>query len=173
MRIILLLLLTLTGPFCTFTQASPTVPPTHLETSEPKSELSPTAVIKQTEGTSPPVASTQTAVPKIKIATTTEGVPAVSTDAASTAVAETTEAGTEEKNGTQSTNVTAAYDVEEPGVKKDNNKETESKPVEHIENDEGMGTGQVVGIVIGALIGVIVVIAIIILVVRRMGQYSP
>lgn len=115
----------------------PTVPPTHLETSEPKSELSPTAVIKQTEGTSPPVASTQTAVPKIKIATTTEGVPAVSTDAASTAVAETTEAGTEEKNGTQSTNVTAAYDVEEPGVKKDNNKETESKPVEHIENDEG------------------------------------
>ncbi|XP_056319495.1 uncharacterized protein si:ch211-156j16.1 isoform X2 [Danio aesculapii] len=181
MRIILLLLLTLTGPFCIFTQASPTVPPSSLEmTSEQTSRSAPT-VIKQTEETSPAVASTQAPVLDTteQLTVMTKGVPAASTNAqvtqtesaAPTAATESPKAGTEEKNDTQTTAGAATDHVVESGVLMDNINETESEPVD-IEN-EGMGTGQVVGIVIGALIGVIVVIAIIILVVRRMGQYSP
>ncbi|NP_001119889.1 podoplanin precursor [Danio rerio] len=170
MKITLLLLLTLTGPFCTFTQASPTTPPTSLETtSEPKPSE-----------TSPPVASTQTPVSETteKMPVMTAGVPAASTapqvtqtePAASTAAAaESTKAGTEVKNDTEATIGAATDHV--VGTTDEDGKESPS-PV-NIVDEEGMGTGQVVGIVIGALIGVIVVIAIIILVVRRMGQYSP
>ncbi|XP_043102772.1 uncharacterized protein si:ch211-156j16.1 isoform X2 [Puntigrus tetrazona] len=180
MRIILLLLVTLMGPFCTFTQASTLVVPTASATAsggasatEPNlgSEIS--AVTDSTVETAhqDSVSTLNPPFETTVVFNAPEDLPVGSTAAAAAATTESettaptdlnqsTEAGNKETTDTETTTDITEGKANEPN---------ETVNVE----DEGMGTGQVVGIVIGALIAVIVVIAVIILVVRRMGQYSP
>lgn len=182
MRIVLLLLVALAGPFCTFIQASTLVVPTVAGvTPEPVILSETTAVIAKTEESAPQEA-TSTPVPvseATEAAASTEKAPSVSTEAqviqseipietaAPTDAAKSTvlpaEVATTEAVVKES--IAKPKEIEKP--------ESESQDGVEIEGEEGMGTGQLVGIVIGALVGVIVVIAVIILVVRRMGQYSP
>lgn len=179
MRIILLLLVTLVGPFCAFTQASTLVVPTAIDTTpEPNPVSDPPASTDKTEEPAPQdaVSTSEPAPEATEAATSTEEVPVVSTAAPQSEVplettaltdrAHSTEAGPKETAGHETT-VTQQPRAEEP-------KDAESTETPNVQlEDEGMGTGQLVGIVIGALIAVIVVIAVIILVARRMGQYSP
>ncbi|XP_059378659.1 podoplanin-like [Carassius carassius] len=185
MRIILLLLVTLAGPFSTFTQASTLVVPTNVTAAtEPNLVSNQSNFTAKTEGSATQAAvSTPTPAPEAtKTASSTEVVPVVSTTApvtqseassettAPTDTAQSTEAGPKETTSPEastliqeSRKVTLKAEVTAPPS------ETTDVKVE----DEAMGTGQLVGIVIGALIAVIVVIAVIILVAKRKGQYSP
>lgn len=182
MRIILLLLVTLTGPFCTFTKASTLVVPSAANTTlEPNPVSDPPAFTDKTEEPAPQdaVSTSKPAPEATEAAASTEEVPVVSTAAtviqsettlettAPTDTTQSTEAGPKETAISEATTVIAGAKSEE--TKKDEVTVSTGVDVE----DEGMGTGQLVGIVIGALIAVIVVIAVIILVARRMGQYSP
>ncbi|KTF91906.1 hypothetical protein cypCar_00015592 [Cyprinus carpio] len=181
MRIILLLLVTLTGPFCTFTQASTLVVPTAIgSTPQPNLASDSPTFTYTTEVTSPQDAvSTSEPAPEVtEAAATTEEVPMVSTTApviqseapfettALTDTTQSTEAVPIETTSPEATTVFAEAEMPEKV------EDIESKTADEEVEDEGMGTGQLVGIVIGALITVIVVIAVIILLVRRMGQYS-
>ncbi|XP_048065823.1 uncharacterized protein si:ch211-156j16.1 isoform X2 [Megalobrama amblycephala] len=185
MRIILLLLVALAGPFCTFTQASTLVVPTAVDlTPVPGTVSEAPDVIATTEKIAPQeAASTPAPVPEAtEAAATTEEAPSSSTEApviqsddqietsAQTDAPKSGEAGPEELATTE-----ALTEDKEPTAQSEIVKETGSESPNNveIEGEEDTGTGQLVGIVIGALIGVIVVIAVIILVVRRMGQYSP
>lgn len=178
MRIILLLLVTLAGPFCIFTQASTLMVPTAVTaTIESNRVENQTDFPAEKEGSTPQDAvSTSLPAPEATEATNATELTAVSTtppvlqSEAQTDTSQSTEAGPKETKSPEASTVT-----KEAGAETGKAKET-ATPSEtpHVEVEtEGMGTGQLVGIIFGALITVIVVIAIIILVARRMGQYSP
>ncbi|XP_073675283.1 podoplanin [Garra rufa] len=185
MRIALLLLVTLAGPFCTFTQASTLVVPTSIDTT-PESNLG-TNLPEGTAQTEKTVAQDAVSTP----APTTEATEAaastkegsVASTAAPVIQSEAPLETTTLTDTTQTTEAVAPAPEEtdapenttsiEPSAEPKDAVETQSEPSEVEMDNEGMGTGQLAGIVIGALITVIIVIAVIILVVRRMGQYSP
>ncbi|XP_050973781.1 podoplanin isoform X2 [Labeo rohita] len=163
MRILLLLLVTLAGPFCTFTQATTLMVPTAIGITPETNVVSTQPVVSAKTEVAAPQDSTSTDAPAreaTEAAASTKEVPVVSTTAPVTQsetpvekttltdTTQSTEAGTEETATPEATT-----DIKNQG--------------------EDMGTGQLVGIVIGALIAVIVFIAIIVMVARRMGQYSP
>ncbi|XP_051950740.1 uncharacterized protein si:ch211-156j16.1 isoform X1 [Xyrauchen texanus] len=184
MRIILLLLVALAGPFFTYTHASTLVVTTTPDVAVVTSEQSHAVTKKATEA-APQQAVSTAAVSNVEEATeaaaTTANAnePIVSTEApviqtvASTEEAATTDAATVAV-ATEAANTETPTKVEKQEAVTDS--VTESRDILLVEMEEEeqevMGTGQLVGIVIGALIAVIFVIAVIILVVRRMGQYS-
>ncbi|XP_067251054.1 threonine-rich protein isoform X2 [Chanodichthys erythropterus] len=192
MRIILLLLVALAGPFCTFTQASTLVVPTAFDLTLVQGTVSEAPdVIATTEKIAPQeAASTPAPVPVATEAAATTEAPSLTEEAPSSSSTETPVIGLDDQIKTAAP--TDAPKLEEAGpeematteaLTEDKEPTTQPEKVEEIgsesptnvkiDGEEDTGTGQLVGIVIGALIGVIVVIAVIILVVRRMGQYSP
>lgn len=185
MRIILLLLVTLAGPFSSFTQASTLVMSTDVTSAtEPNLVSDQSDFTPKTEGSATQAAvSTPTPAPEAtKTASSTEVVPVVSTTppviqselssgtTAPTDTANSTEAGPKETASPESSTL-----IQESGrvTLKAAETETPSEFTDVKVEDEAMGTGQLVGIVFGALIAVIVVIVVIILVAKRKGQYSP
>lgn len=189
MKVQLLLLLALVGPFCAFTHASPTALPEDLDTGvtemppevpevteAPKEELT---VLTGAPDTDPPAAPEEVvteaateAAPPAPVETEasiveTEGPPAVTeglpeplvTEAPAVVTAAPTEAAPEEEE--KQPVATAAAELEPDVV------------IEEEATHDGLSSGQVVGIVIGALLAVVIVIAVVIAAVRRMGKYSP
>ncbi|XP_021421296.2 cytochrome c1 [Oncorhynchus mykiss] len=169
-KVQLLLLLGLVGPFCAVAHASTLVTPlervldtpaatdilegaTDAPTAEPNAADD--EVITKAPATDKPVTTqVDEAAPNVTEAapTETEATEAAGQEAATMeapAVATMTPANPE---------ATAAAEADEE---------------ELVVEEEGTGSGQVVGIVIGALVAVIIVIAVVIALVRRMGKYSP
>lgn len=174
MRIILLLLVALTGPFCTFTSASTLVAPTAFD-------LNVTATVEPDQPTVTEKTEKPSALPTVvsvsevtEVSATAENTSVVTIHIQSTVseAENTTDPTTSTESDTETEEPVYPTVIQEipTTIQENNNTAIAEKDVEI---EEAMGTGQLVGIVIGALIAVIVVIAVIILVVRRMGQYSP
>nr|XP_046222195.1 cytochrome c1-like [Oncorhynchus gorbuscha] len=170
-KVQLLLLLGLVGPFCAVAHASTLVTPlervsdipaatdilegaTNAPTAEPKTAAD--EVVTKAPATDKPVTTqVDEAAPNVTEAAPTE---TEATEAAGQEAA-TTEAPAVATMAPANPEATAAAEAEEEELV--------------VEEEEGTGSGQVVGIVIGALVAVIIVIAVVIALVRRMGKYSP
>lgn len=183
MKVQLLLLLALVGPFCAFTRASPTGLP--LDTTEgipvTAGDVVPdtTEVSKEELITGPPPTAPAVAPQDAMTEVVTETAP-LSTVITEEAVVETdapvvSTAAAPEPLITDAPAVTAApTEVADVDVPAETTAPMAGQDViveEEIE--DGLSSGQVVGIVIGALLAVVIVIAVVIAVVRRMGKYSP
>ncbi|KAA0713981.1 hypothetical protein E1301_Tti017448 [Triplophysa tibetana] len=177
-RIILLLLVALTGPFCTFTRASTIVVPTatNLDTTGVNESNEPSVTEKVEEQA--PLSTGGPLPDATDVPVTSTDAPVVSTEAQVQSEAPTeTDVQTDTTTSAQpeTEELFHTTTIDEGGAISDELNQTESETSKNgvlIDEEEATGTGALVGIVIGALIAVIVVIAVIILVVRRMGQYS-
>ncbi|XP_069545213.1 podoplanin [Brachyistius frenatus] len=183
MKVQLLLLVALVGPFCAFTHASPTEIPTGLDsgTTERVTEviyITEPSKEELTAVTGPP-ATEPALVPEFVIVTT----PPSDTFAPKEAVVATkipantitaapepllTDAPVFETEGP--TEDTEAVDKPEMTIPA---KVDATEEVVIVTQTDELTSGHVVGIVIGAILAVIIVIAVVIAVVRRMGKYSP
>ncbi|XP_008273977.1 podoplanin [Stegastes partitus] len=182
MKVQLLLLLALAGPFCAFTRASPTEIPTevatdaHEEDAVTEGAVFTTDVAKQdliTLLTGPPPTQPETAPSEVETEAATEAAP-LSTEEA---IVETegpvaSTAAAPEPLATDAPVVTEAAEVDVP-AEPTAAVQAEDEVIVEGGIEDGLSSGQVVGIVIGALLAVIIVIAVVIAVVRRMGKYSP
>ncbi|KAM4609736.1 podoplanin [Polymixia lowei] len=181
MKVQLLLLLALVGPFCGFTRASPTDLPlistvwpwTAAGTDAPESTMGPQVVITGAPSSAPE------AVPEV-LATV---VYMQETDKPNTSTDPPIQP---EEHGPVATDapdmgktVPAVTDVPEapvdvqPENTASTDVDTHNEVVVEDNTDDGVSSGQVVGIVIGALVAVVIVIAVVIAVMKRMGKYSP
>lgn len=184
MKVQLLLLLALVGPFCAFTRASPTglpIPTTEEIPVTAEDVVTDATEVSKEEPVTGPPATAPAAAPE-EVATE------VFTEAAPLSTVNTEEAGVETETPVPSTPaapeplVTDAHvETEAPTEAAEVDVPAEATaPVEagqdvivEDEIQDGLSSGQVVGIVIGALLAVVIVIAVVIAVVRRMGKYSP
>ncbi|XP_042159537.1 cytochrome c1-like [Oncorhynchus tshawytscha] len=167
-KVQLLLLLGLVGPFCAVAHASTLVTPLERVSDIP-------AATDILEGaTDAPTAEPKTATDEV-------GTKAPATDKPVTtqvdeAAPNVTEAAPTETEATEAAGQEAAT-TEAPAVATmapaNPEATAEAEEEELVVEEEGTGSGQVVGIVIGALVAVIIVIAVVIALVRRMGKYSP
>ncbi|XP_035797113.1 podoplanin isoform X1 [Amphiprion ocellaris] len=185
MKVQLLLLLALAGPFCAFTRASPTELPADTTEEIPVTAAVPDATNAAKEElitlvTGPPATEPAAAPEELMTEVVTEAAPAT-TVIMEEAVAETegpvaSTAAAPEPLVTDAPVVTEAPTeaAEVPDVPAEATAavETNEEVVVEEGSEDGLSSGQVVGIVIGALLAVVIVIAVVIAVVRRMGKYS-
>ncbi|XP_024148792.1 podoplanin [Oryzias melastigma] len=198
MKVQLLLLVALAGPFCAVTSASPTFP-TELRSASPEENQTPSAdspvlgpvtevitgppptlpevlpeILSETQPatTAAPTAKDESFVFTESRGIFTEPVTEAATQAAETeAPAEETEAPAEETSAADAVTNPPALDSETPAESVE--EQTEGLLGDEVTVDEeSLSSGQIIGIVIGALLAVVIVIAVVIAVVRRMGKYS-
>ncbi|KAJ8388957.1 hypothetical protein AAFF_G00125180 [Aldrovandia affinis] len=162
-KVQLLLLLALAGPFCAVAHASTLVSATALEEAAvTEAAVAPEATGEaKEEGTAAPPEAADPTEPA-----PAEPLPAEATEAPEAPAPESTEAP-------EAPAEPPAAATEAPAAPPED-VDAGASPTVLVEiTDDGMSTGQVVGIVIGSLLALIVVIAVVVAVIRRMGRYSP
>lgn len=192
MNVQLLLLVTLAGPFCAFTHASPTarttdvVPTVSPEAAKASDEnsiltISPPASIPDAttvlEVSSTLITSPPTSQPTPEDETTevtTVAAPSISSVFWTEAPDATTIASEPPSTDPPVWETAATTDLIQSSVQDTVMKTLKATEEVAVEDDtEGLSSGQVVGIVIGALLALVILIAVVIAVMRRMGKYSP